>query len=216
MDSFQVSENIGKVSFICNESNTADAVILLAHGAGAGMKHQFMEDLALALVDGGVSVMRYQFPYMEHGKKRPDPPAIAYQTIAAAIDTAIALFPDKRLFAGGKSFGGRMTSQYISENASHVEGLIFYGFPLHQAGKPSTKRAEHLAKVDKPMLFLQGTRDTLAQTDLISEVTQPLALATLIMVEGADHSFNTLKRSGIEQAEVIRTLADDTCNWIRP
>ena len=192
------------------------ACLVLAHGAGAGMHHAFLADLAKALGARGVATLRYQFPYMEQGSKRPDSPAVAHQAVRSAVGEARRRFPDIPLFAGGKSFGGRMTSQAQSEEALEgVKGIVFVGFPLHPAGQPSTKRAEHLERVSIPMLFLQGTRDTLADLALIKGVVEQLTpRATLHIEEGADHSFHVLARSGRRDAEVMEAIADSAAAWM--
>jgi predicted alpha/beta-hydrolase family hydrolase len=204
------------VSAVLRQPGEPRACFVLAHGAGAGMNHPFMADLATALGERDIATLRFQFPYMEQGSKRPDTPAVAHEAIRAAVDEAATRLAGIPLFAGGKSFGGRMTSQAQADSPlAHVRGLIFVGFPLHPAGKPATDRAGHLAKVHAPMLFLQGTRDTLAELDLIRQVTTGLGpRATLRVVEGADHSFHVLARSGRNDAEVMEELADTTARWI--
>lgn len=204
-----VSPEIGKVSAINTIPNKADCVITLAHGAGAGMEHIFMETLSVGLAEAGIATLRFNFPFSEQKKKRPDSPAIAHKTIEAAIDKALTLYPSLPLFAAGKSFGGRMSSQYMAANPrTDVKGLIFYGFPLHQPGKPSTDRAVHLKDVKLPMLFLQGTKDTLADIDMIAAVCKSLKKATLVKFEGADHSFKAGKK------EIIPLLVDATRKWV--
>jgi len=192
------------------------ACLVLAHGAGAGMHHAFLADLARALAARGVATLRYQFPYMEQGSKRPDSPPVAHQAVRAAVAEARRRFTDVPLFAGGKSFGGRMTSQAQAEAAlEDVKGIVFVGFPLHPAGQPSTQRAEHLERVDVPMLFLQGTRDTLADLALIKSVVEQLtSRATLHIEDGADHSFHVLARSGRRDAQVLDALADTAAAWM--
>lgn len=191
--------------------------VVLAHGAGAGMNHPFMADLAAALGERDIATLRFQFPFMEQGSKRPDSPAVAHEAVRAAVAEAATHLPGVPLFAGGKSFGARMSSQaQAGKPIDLVRGLIFVGFPLHPAGKPATDRAAHLAKVTVPMLFLQGTRDTLADLALIRQTTDSLgALADLHVVDGADHSFHVLARSGRNDAEVMEDLADTTVRWIR-
>jgi predicted alpha/beta-hydrolase family hydrolase len=195
----------------------ASAIFVFAHGAGAGMNHAFMTDFSTALGERGIATLRYQFPYMEQGSKRPDTPAVAHAAVRAAVAEAAARLPDVPLFAGGKSFGGRMTSQaQASLPLEGVRGLVFVGFPLHPAGKPATDRAAHLAKVKVPMLFLQGTRDTLAELDLIKTTTAALGeRARLQVVEGADHSFHVLARSGRNDKQVIEELAETAADWMR-
>jgi predicted alpha/beta-hydrolase family hydrolase len=181
----------------------------LAHGAGAGMNHSFMIALAKSLSEMEITSMRFNFPFTENKKGRPDPPVIAHKTIETAISKAKELFPELPLFVAGKSFGGRMTSQYLSaHHDASVKGIIFYGFPLHPPGKPSIERAEHLRDVKIPMLFLQGTRDELAKWDLIESVCASLSLATLMKIEGADHSFKAGKQN------VMQLLVDNTKGWI--
>jgi len=181
----------------------------LAHGAGAGMNHSFMIALAKSLSEVEITSMRFNFPFTENKKGRPDPPVIAHKTIETAISKAKELFPELPLFVAGKSFGGRMTSQYLSaHHDASVKGIIFYGFPLHPPGKPSIERAEHLRDVKIPMLFLQGTRDELAKWDLIESVCASLPLATLMKIEGADHSFKAGKQN------VMQLLVDNTKDWI--
>ena len=192
------------------------ALLVFAHGAGAGMDHPFMAGLAAALAGRGVATLRYQFPFMEQGSKRPDPPATAHAAVRAAVAEAAARQPGVARYPGGKSFGGRMTSQAQSaQPLAGVRGLVFVGFPLHPAGKPGTQRAAHLAAVRLPMLFLQGTRDTLADLASIrSTVSQLGTRAALHVVEGADHSFHVLVRSGRSDAQVLEELADTAAAWM--
>ena len=190
--------------------------LALAHGAGAGMRHPFMETVSQALAGVGVATYRYEFPYMEAGEKRPDPPARAEARVREAVAAAATALPGLPLFVGGKSFGGRMSSGAQSRAPlPGVRGLVFFGFPLHAAGRPDDSRAAHLASITVPMLFLQGTRDTLADLDLIRGVCEHLGpLATLHVVAGADHSFSVLKRSGRTSAEVLTELASTTAAWM--
>jgi uncharacterized protein len=194
----------------------ARACYVLAHGAGTGMTHPFMAAVAAELGARGIATLRYQFPYMEQGGKRPDPPKIAHATVRAAVAEAVRLTPKLPLFAGGKSFGGRMTSQAQSlQPLPDVRGLIFLGFPLHPAGKPSHGRAEHLAAVQIPMLFLQGTRDALAALDELKPVCGALGRrATLKLFVDADHSFHVPARSGRKDAEVRGEMLDALAAWI--
>jgi uncharacterized protein len=212
-----VGSSIGKVSGILLRPPDAWAGYVLAHGAGAGMRHRFMEGIAQGLARRGIATLRYQFPYVESGGKRPDPPAVLEATVRAAVASARELMPELPLIAGGKSLGGRMTS---NAQAKHplpgVAGLVFLGFPLHPPKQPGERRADHLRAVDLPMLFLQGTRDALAQLDLITAVCHRLGpKATLHIVEGADHSFAVLKRSGRSEAGVMDELADTLGGWCR-
>jgi len=201
---------------------SAKACLVLAHGAGAGMEHPFLQAVAEGFAARQIATLRYQFPYMEQGSKRPDRPALAIATVRAAVGEAAKQMPSLRLFAGGKSFGGRMTSQALSETAqaeaplAAVKGLVFLGFPLHGAGKPSAERGDHLARIKIPMLFLQGTRDTLADLSLLAPLVQKLGpAATLLEFEGADHSFHVLKKSGRTDAEVLNVLLDKAADWMK-
>ena len=205
----------GPVSALLVRPDAPRACFVFAHGAGAGMTHSFMEAFANGLGERGIASLRYQFPYMEKGSKRPDPPAIAQAAVRAAVTKAAQVFPGLALIAGGKSFGGRMTSQaQAAAPLPGVRGLVFAGFPLHPAGKPSTDRADHLAKVDIPMLFLQGTRDGLAEVALIEGVVRRLgSYATLHLMDGADHSFHVLARSGRNDREVMSEILDAFANW---
>jgi predicted alpha/beta-hydrolase family hydrolase len=197
-------------------SGKPHACYVFAHGAGAGMDHAFMGALAAALCERGVATLRFQFPFMQQGSKRPDPPAVAQAAVRAAVEEAARQLPGVPLFAGGKSFGGRMSSQAQAQQPlASVRGLVFVGFPLHPAGKPGTERARHLAKVPVPMLFLQGTRDALAELALIQETTNSLpGRATLHVVDGADHSFHVLVRSGRNDDQVLAELADVASAWM--
>ena len=194
----------------------ARACYVLAHGAGAGMNHPFMSAVAKGLATRGIATLRYQFPYMDKGSKRPDPPKVAHAAVREAVAEAARRLPDVPLYAGGKSFGGRMTSQAQAiEPLAGVRGLVFLGFPLHAAGKPSDERATHLADVKVPMLFLQGTRDDLAQLDLLRPVVERLGKrATLETFEDADHSFHVPARTGRKDAEVMADLLDRLARWI--
>jgi predicted alpha/beta-hydrolase family hydrolase len=187
----------------------------MAHGAGAGMAHPFMASVAAALAERGIATLRYQFPYMEQGGRRPDPPALAQATVRAAVARAAELMPGLPLIAGGKSFGGRMTSQaQAAAPLAGVRGLAFLGFPLHPAGKPSDGRAKHLLDVKVPMLFLQGTCDALADTALLRPMVAGLGKrATLSLFDDADHSFHVPARSGRKDADVLREMMDAFAAW---
>jgi predicted alpha/beta-hydrolase family hydrolase len=193
------------------------ACCVLAHGAGAGMQHAFLAALAQQLAQRAVATLRFQFPFMEHGSKRVDPPAVAHAAIRAAVAEAARRLPGVPLFAGGKSFGGRMTSQAQALQAVEgVRGIVFVGFPLHPAGKPSLQRATHLAEVQVPMLFLQGTRDALADLDLVRQAVATVGdRATLHVVDGADHAFHVLVRSGRNDAQVLEELAATMAAWMQ-
>jgi uncharacterized protein len=189
---------------------------VLAHGAGAGMTHPFMASAADGLAERGIATLRYQFPFIEKGSKRPDPPKLAHATVRAAVGEAARLLPDIPLIAGGKSFGGRMTSQAQALNPlPGVGGLAFLGFPLHPAGRPSQERAEHLFEVDIPMLFLQGTRDTLADMQQLKPLCEELgARAALELFPDADHSFHVPRKSGRTDRQVLAELLDALAAWI--
>jgi predicted alpha/beta-hydrolase family hydrolase len=206
--------NSGTVSALVICPPKARACFVFAHGAGAGMTHPFMAEVASGLAGRGVATLRYQFPYMEKGSKRPDAPAIAHATVRAAVAAAAQACPGLPLVAGGKSFGARMTSQ-AKAPLPGVVGLAFFGFPLHPAGAPASDRAAHLADVRIPMLFLQGTNDKLAELDLLKPVVKKLgARATLCLLEGADHSFHVPKRSGRSDSEVMTEALDAFAAWL--
>jgi hypothetical protein len=203
------------VSGLCLRPPQATACYVFAHGAGAGMAHAFMATVASGLYDRGVATLRYQFPYMEKGVRRPDPPALAHATVRAATAEAAKLFPGMALLAGGKSFGGRMTSQALAlQPLPGVQGLVFFGFPLHPAGKPSVERAAHLTDVHVPMLFIQGTRDKLAEPALIHGVVKKLGpIASLCEIDGADHSLHVPAKSGRRDADVMNEALDAFMLW---
>lgn len=204
-----VSKTIGKVSARVVAPAKPKAVMALAHGAGAGMDHPFMKRLADELAALSIISLRYNFPFMENRKGRPDRPAIAEKTAEAALAKAHSLYPKLPVFASGKSFGGRMSSQKLSKECpEYVKGIIFYGFPLHPPGAPSIERAAHLSSVKIPMLFLQGTRDALADLTLLKKVCKGLPASTVITFEGADHSFKAGKD------DLLPKLAAMTSEWI--
>jgi predicted alpha/beta-hydrolase family hydrolase len=207
--SLKISPSIGTVSAECIIPEKSKCIMTIAHGAGAGMNHSFMVSLAQSLSQESIATMRFNFPFTENKKGRPDTPAVAHATIEAAIAKAQKLFPKLPLFVAGKSFGGRMTSQYLSaHHNAGIKGIIFYGFPLHPPGKPSIDRAEHLKDVKTPMLFLQGTKDELATWKLIVSVCSSLPLADLVKIEGANHAFKAGKQ------DITKLLTDETKNWI--
>ena len=210
-----VELRIGDVSGLLLRPDGARLLYVLAHGAGAGMRHPFLEDVARRLAERGIATLRYQFPYMERRARRPDPPAVAAATVRAAVAEAGRAAPNLPLVAGGKSFGGRMTSTAQAEQPlPGVRGLVFLGFPLHPPGRPGDKRAEHLAQVRIPMLFVQGDRDEFADLKLLRPVVTQLGeRATLHLVEGGDHSFHVLKRSGKTAADVMGELTDAIVAW---
>jgi predicted alpha/beta-hydrolase family hydrolase len=205
-----------KISAILAAPSSPTALYVMAHGAGAGMRHRFMAEMSNALVERRIATFRYNFPYMEKQKGSPDQKPKLLRTVRAAVEVAQAALPDLPIFAGGKSMGGRMSSEaQAAEPITGLRGLVFVGFPLHPPGSPGVERAEHLDKVNVPMLFLQGTRDDLADLNLITGVTSKLgSLATLHVEDGADHSFHMLKRSGRTDAEVMAALADRIQSWV--
>jgi len=194
----------------------ASACYIFAHGAGAGMNHPFMLEITNGLAARKVATLRYQFPYMETGSRRPDRPELAQATVLAVVQAAAKLAPRKTLIAGGKSFGGRMTSQaQAAAPLPKVRGLAFVGFPLHPARKPSAKRADHLAQVNIPMLFVQGDRDALAERKLLLPMVQRLgSRAVLQTIKGADHSFHVLARSGRTDRQALDEMLDGLALWI--
>jgi predicted alpha/beta-hydrolase family hydrolase len=206
----------GSVSALLIQPPKATALYVLAHGAGAGMAHPFLTQISTLLAERGIATLRYQFPYMERGSKRPDSPKIAEATVAAAVAEAARLAPGLPLFAGGKSFGGRMTSGAAAHGlVPAVRGLIFLGFPLHPPGAPADTRGDHLADVGVPMLFLQGTRDEFADLALLRPLVARLGeRATLHLAEGGDHSFKVPASLGRKPAEVMAELADTASAFI--
>jgi uncharacterized protein len=205
-----------RVSGLLQVPPAARACYVLAHGAGAGMTHPFMAAISSGLAARGIATLRYQFPYMENRSRRPDTPKVAHATVRAAVGEAARLVPGVALSAGGKSFGGRMTSQAQAITPlDSVRGLVFLGFPLHPAGKPSDERAKHLFDVKIPMLFLQGTRDELADVPLLNALCEKLgSRATLKWFQDADHSFHVPARSVRKDAEVMKELMDVLAAWI--
>jgi len=206
-----------RVSGLIQAPPEAKACYILAHGAGAGMTHPFMTSIANGLAERGMASFRYQFPYMEQRSKRPDSPKLAHATVQAAVREASRLLPNLALFAGGKSFGGRMTSQaQAATPLSGIRGLIFLGFPLHPPGKPSNERANHLFDVRIPLLMLQGTRDDLAHLELLKPLCEQLGTGTTLeLFEDADHSFHVAARTGRKDSEVRCHLLDVMVDWIR-
>ena len=219
MDAEEITISLGEaatVSGLWEAPPGARACLVLAHGAGAGMRHRVMGATAHGLADRGVATLRYQFPYMEKGGKRVDAPPVAHRTVRAAVAEARRRAPDLPLFAGGRSFGGRMTSQAQAiEPLAGVRGLVFFAFPLHPAGKPSDERAKHLDDVRIPMLFLQGTKDTLADMTLLNGVVKRLGRrATLQLAQEADHSFHAAAKTGRKDPEILAALLDTAAAWM--
>ncbi len=214
---FAVNEKAGVVSGLLINPVEARAMLLLAHGAGAGMRHRFMEDAAVKLGERGVATLRYQFPYMEKRTKRPDTEAVLTDTVRAAVAAAKKVAGDLPLFAGGKSMGGRMTSLAAAKQPlDGVRGLIFFGFPLHAAGRPAAERGQHLIDVQIPVLFLQGSRDALAELKLLKPLCAKVGKrAELFVVEGGDHSFHMLKSAKRSDEEALDALVEKAAGWIR-
>jgi uncharacterized protein len=206
----KVSPGIGNVSAISIVPDNPVCLLTIAHGAGAGMVHPFMEELAVSLGEAGIASLRFNFPFMEKPKKGPpDRPPVAHKTIEAVIAKARKLFPAVPLFVSGKSFGGRMTSQYIAGGEeTDIKGIVFFGFPLHAPGKPSIERAEHLESIKVPMLFLQGSRDEFAEWELTKKVTATLKRAKLVRIEGANHSYKAGK------LDTMQILVTETKKWM--
>ena len=204
------------VSGLWMKPDAATAVLVLAHGAGAGMAHKSMTAIAEGLAERGVATLRYNFLYMERGSKRPDAPALAHAAVRAAVAQAARLAPDLPLFAGGRSFGGRMTSQaQAAQPLAGVRGLVFFAFPLHPPAKPGVERAEHLAEIKIPLLFLQGSRDEFARLDLLESTVDALGdLATLKLLDAADHAFHVPAKTGRKDADVLGEALDTACAWM--
>ena len=216
MESLRIPVGDASVSALLIRPADAKAIYLFAHGAGAGMTHKAMESNAQGLAERGIATLRYQFPYMEKGSKRVDAPTVAHAAVRAAAAEAVKLAPDLPLFAGGRSFGGRMTSQTQAEEPlPGVRGLAFIGFPLHPAGKPGIERAEHLSRVEVPMLFVSGARDALAEMELLRPVVAELGSgATLHVIADADHSLKVPARSGRTPAEAEAEALDAMAEWM--
>jgi predicted alpha/beta-hydrolase family hydrolase len=214
---FFVNEKAGVVSGLLLEPSGARALLLLAHGAGAGMRHRFMEEVAAKLADQNVATLRYQFPYMEKRTKRPDPESVLTDTVRAAVAAAKKHAGKLPLFAGGKSMGGRMTSLAASqEPLDGVRGLIFFGFPLHGAGRPGAERGQHLAEIKIPMFFLQGSRDALAELKLLKPLCAKIGeSAELFVVDGGDHSFHMLKSARWSDVEVLEDVVKKAAGWMK-
>lgn len=212
----KVSEKSGEVSGILVLPDTAEYIYLFAHGAGAGMNHSFMEKFALSLASVNIGTLRFNFPYAEHNSKRPDHASVLLQTIHSAYNAVKEYAKGIPVFAGGKSMGGRMSSMAASKNLLEgIKGLVFVGFPLHAPGNPSIERAEHLYKVKEPMLFLQGSKDKLADLTLLTPIVTKLENAVLYVLEEADHSFKLPKKAGKSEEEVLNELAATVKEWMR-
>ncbi len=205
-----------RVSAILLEPDGARCLLVFAHGAGAGMRHATIETFACGVAGLRIATLRFQFPYTEEGRRRPDPPLILQRSVRAAVAQAGVIRPDLPLLAGGRSMGGRMASNADASEALDVRGFVFHAFPLHPPGKPGTERADHLSQVEKPMLFLNGTRDRLADPELLAGVCERLGpRATLHCLDGGDHSLQVLKRSGRPQEDVDLEVAEAVSEWCR-
>jgi len=215
--SFEATQSTGRVSAILRRPEPAKCLYVLAHGAGAGMNHAFMESMAEALSERNVATFRYQFPYMEAGRGAPNPRPILLQTVRSAVAEAKRLASDLPVIAGGKSMGGRMTSLAASEGLLEgVSGLVFLGFPLHAAGRPSSDRGNHLLSVGLPMLFIQGTRDKLAELDLLTPLLERVSPSPSVhIVEEGDHSFKVPKRAGKTHDQIVGEIADEIGDWVK-
>ena len=211
-----VNAKAGMVSALLVKPPSAKALLVIAHGAGAGMRHRFMEDTAAKLAEHGIATLRYQFPYMEKRIKRPDSESTLTDTVRAAVAIAKKLAGELPLFAGGKSMGGRMTSLAAAQQPlDSVRGLIYFGFPLHAAGKPGAERGNHLSAIEVPMLFLQGSRDALADLKLLEALCLKLGKQTeLFVINGGDHSFHMLKRARRSDDEVLNEVAKKAAQWM--
>lgn len=214
---FSPTKHSGPVSALLLRPKDAKWLLVLSHGAGAGMKHPFMEAASQKLAASGIATFRYQFPYMEHKSRRPDPKPVLLATVQSAVEKARDLDRSLLLLAGGKSMGGRMTSNAAAEESlSGVRGIVFFGFPLHPPGNPSTERADHLYRVAVPMLFLQGSKDKLADLSLLRPICQKLgSQATLHVIDGADHSFHMPKSSGRADGDILDELVRSISEWLK-
>jgi predicted alpha/beta-hydrolase family hydrolase len=212
-----VSDTAGDVSALFYSPNNPEYILVFAHGAGAGMTNKFMESVSLSLAEKQIATLRFNFPYMENGKKIPDRKPVCFETISAAVAKAAELCPGISLFAGGKSFGGRMTSTAASEGLlPDVSGIVFFGFPLHAPGKPSNDRAEHLYNVKIPMLFLQGTRDALASLDMLKPAFKKIGKKSeLFIIDGADHSFRVSKEYKMKESDVTELICTEVKRWMK-
>ncbi len=211
-----LNDKLGKISLTVEAPSEPEAIIIIAHGAGAGMNHGFMADISHRLVNLGLTVVRFNFPYMEQGRKSPGSPKGNIEAWKLVVEHIQSLHPDLSLFLSGKSYGGRMASHLLSEKlVENTMGIIYFGFPLHAPGRDSKDRAAHLPNVPVPQLFLQGTNDKLANIDLIDEVVKELPKGDLSVFEHADHSFNVPKKSGKAKDEIMQELAETTASWIK-
>lgn len=210
-----LNDKLGKITAEATVASKPLAVLIIAHGAGASMHHPFITTLADKIADLGVSTVRFNFPYMEQGRKSPGSPKANIETWGLVVEHIKSQYPGIPLFVSGKSYGGRMASHLLAEGNDDVKGVIYYGFPLHAPGRDSKDRADHLRRIEQPQLFLQGSNDKLANLDLIKEVHSELSKSRLEVIEEADHSFNVPKRTGMTKDEVMNFLANTSVEWIR-
>ncbi|MEP0273889.1 alpha/beta hydrolase family protein [Ekhidna sp.] len=211
-----LNDKLGKITIEMDESPKASSILIVAHGAGAGMHHFFMKEIAQLISNEGITVVRFNFPYMEQGRKSPGSPKSNIETWNIVIEHILTMYPEMPIVVSGKSYGGRMASHLLAEhNFERVKGIIYFGFPLHAPGKDSKDRAQHLCEITLPQLFLQGSKDKLANLDLMKEVMKSLHKAEIRVIEDADHSFHVPKRSGKTKEEILLLLATESINWIR-
>jgi len=211
-----LNENLGSITVESDEASDPVGVVIIAHGAGAGMHHPFMFDLSKEISSMGFHAVRFNFPYMEEGRKSPGSPKKNIEAWGLVIEHVHDKYPELPLFLSGKSYGGRMASHLLAENEiDYVKGIFYLGFPLHAPGKDSKDRADHLNKVQVPQLFLQGVKDKLANIVLMHEVVENLKKGSLIEIEAADHSFNVPKKVGISKREMIQRLASLSVDFIK-
>lgn len=211
-----LNDKLGKISLEIDESTNSDSVLIIGHGAGAGMHHSFMNTLASEIATQGITAVRFNFPYMEQGRKSPGSPKANIETWKLVVEHIKSLYPDKPIFISGKSYGGRMASHLVVDHHSaDVNGIIYYGFPLHAPGRDSVDRAAHLTEVKVPQLFLQGSKDKLANIELMHEVVSSLQHVEMQIIDEGDHSFNVPKRSGKTKEDVMQYLVVTSSNWIK-
>ncbi|WP_420578204.1 alpha/beta family hydrolase [Ekhidna sp.] len=211
-----LNDKLGKITAEVDEASRPQAILVLAHGAGAGMHHPFMSDLARGIADKDIHVIRFNFPYMEQGRKSPGSPKANIETWRLVVDHIASMYQGLSIFISGKSYGGRMASHLMAESSSDaVKGIIYYGFPLHAPGRDSKDRASHLPEIKVPQLFLQGSKDKLANIDLINEVVEGLSNVELEVIGDGDHSFKVPKKSGKKNEEVMNHLIQKSADWIK-
>jgi predicted alpha/beta-hydrolase family hydrolase len=214
-EKLKIDDKVGEISYLISAPSATTRTLILAHGAGAGMEHSFMNHVANALAEKNIRVIRFNFPYKERGRKMPGSPKEAILAYKVFIQNMLERFPSEPMILSGKSYGGRMASHVVAENPQlPLSGIVYFGFPLHAPGKPSMNRADHLTEIDIPQLFLQGTNDALANIDLIEKVVKNQNKGELIRFEGADHSFKTPKTSPLSTSDVFTKLIAKTVEWM--